>query len=165
MRSCTGWPSRAWIDDPRRTAPDGSSFQLQHWTHSFDYALVAGDGDWREAAIPSRSAEFSEPLLVVRRSRRGRARCRHPARCSTSNRSTVSNWPRSSLPETRWCATAPSPWTPLMLALRLVESRGRTVDAEVRSGLGSVSDLRAADLLETPRPGQSARRDRQRAGL
>ncbi len=36
MRSCTGWPSGVWIDPPpRRTAPDGSNFQLQHWTHTF----------------------------------------------------------------------------------------------------------------------------------
>ncbi|EUA24138.1 family 5 glycosyl hydrolase [Mycobacterium xenopi 4042] len=41
MRSCTGWPSGIWIDEPRRSAPDGSGFQLQHWTHDFDYALVA----------------------------------------------------------------------------------------------------------------------------
>jgi len=44
MRSCTGWPSGVWIDEPRRTAPDGSNFQLQHWTHDFDYALVCDDG-------------------------------------------------------------------------------------------------------------------------
>ena len=65
MRSCTGWPSGVWIDEPRRTAPDGSNFQLQHWTHVFDYALVSGDGDWRHADVPERSAEFSHPLLAV----------------------------------------------------------------------------------------------------
>ncbi len=65
MRSCTGWPSGTWIDPPRRTAPDGSNFQLQHWTHDFDYAIVAADGDWREAGLPARSAEFSQPLLGV----------------------------------------------------------------------------------------------------
>ena len=66
MRSCTGWPSGVWMDpQPRRTAPDGSNFQLQHWTHTFDYALVSGDGDWRSAAVPDRSAEFSHPLLAV----------------------------------------------------------------------------------------------------
>ena len=58
MRSCTGWPSGVWIDEPRRTAPDGSNFQLQHWTHVFDYALVCGAGDWRHAEIPARSAGF-----------------------------------------------------------------------------------------------------------
>ena len=73
MRSCTGWPSGVWIDEPRRTAPDGSNFQLQHWTHTFDYALVSGDGDWRRAEIPARSAEFSHPLLAVTaRTRAGR---------------------------------------------------------------------------------------------
>ena len=52
MRSCTGWPSGTWIDPPRRTAPDGSNFQLQHWTHTFDYAVACGDGDWRDAGHP-----------------------------------------------------------------------------------------------------------------
>ncbi|MGB3476110.1 MAG: alpha-mannosidase, partial [Mycobacterium sp.] len=65
LRSCTSWPSAAWEDDPRRTAPDGSAYQLQHWTHTFDYALVTGDGDWRQAAIPERSAAFGDPLLAV----------------------------------------------------------------------------------------------------
>ncbi|HUL98562.1 MAG TPA: glycoside hydrolase family 38 C-terminal domain-containing protein, partial [Mycobacterium sp.] len=65
MRSCTGWPSGTWIDPPRRTAPDGSNFQLQHWTHTFDYALVSDDGDWRGAGLPVRSAEFSHPLRAV----------------------------------------------------------------------------------------------------
>jgi alpha-mannosidase len=157
MRSCTGWPSRSWIDDPRRTAPDGSSFQLQHWTHSFDHALVAGDGDWHAAAIPSRSAEFSEPLLAVRRPQgsgvlpiSGSLLDVEPgggvqlAALKPGGNPLVRNSTRSV--------------DPADVALRLVESHGRTVDVEVRSGLGDVSDLRAADLLETPRPGQSARR-------
>src|SRR5688572_8417888 len=33
MRSCSGWPSGVWIDPPRRTVPDGSNFQFQHWSH------------------------------------------------------------------------------------------------------------------------------------
>ncbi len=45
--------------------PTARNFQLQHWTHAFDYALVSGDGDWRQADIPARSAEFSRPLLAV----------------------------------------------------------------------------------------------------
>ena len=76
MRSCTGWPSGTWIDEPRRTAPDGSNFQLQHWTHHFDYALVCADGDWRAAEIPTRSAQFSHPLLAVRP---GRSQARLPS--------------------------------------------------------------------------------------
>ncbi|HEU5242519.1 MAG TPA: glycoside hydrolase family 38 C-terminal domain-containing protein, partial [Ornithinibacter sp.] len=65
MRSCTGWPSGVWIDPPRRTTPDGSAFQLQHWTHEFHYALVSGDGDWRDAYLPARGQELSTPLLPV----------------------------------------------------------------------------------------------------
>ncbi|MFC5815573.1 glycoside hydrolase family 38 C-terminal domain-containing protein [Nonomuraea harbinensis] len=63
MRSCTGWPSGVWLDPPRRTGPDGSAFQLQHWTHEFSYALVAGPGDWRANRLPSSGQEFTTPLL------------------------------------------------------------------------------------------------------
>jgi hypothetical protein len=65
MRSCTGWPSGVWIDPPRRTTPDGSAFQLQHWTHEFHYALVSDEGDWRDAYLPARGQAFSTPLLGV----------------------------------------------------------------------------------------------------
>ena len=61
MRSCTGWPSGVWIDPPARTAPDGSSFQLQHWTHRFDYALVSGDGDWRDCDLVRRGQGLQPP--------------------------------------------------------------------------------------------------------
>ncbi|HCU51874.1 MAG TPA: glycoside hydrolase, partial [Micromonosporaceae bacterium] len=64
MRSCTGWPSGVWIDPPKRTLPDGASFQLQHWTHEFRYALVSGEGDWRSLALPSRGQEFNHPLYA-----------------------------------------------------------------------------------------------------
>ncbi|WP_431893903.1 NEW3 domain-containing protein [Nonomuraea sp. bgisy101] len=63
MRSCTGWPSGVWLDPPRRTTPDGSGFQLQHWTHEFSYALAAGDGDWRALGLPAAGQGFSTPLL------------------------------------------------------------------------------------------------------
>ncbi|GAA2391026.1 NEW3 domain-containing protein [Nonomuraea africana] len=63
MRSCTGWPSGVWVDPPRRTTPDGSGFQLQHWTHEFSYALVAGIGDWRALTLPAAGQEFITPLL------------------------------------------------------------------------------------------------------
>ncbi|GAA0986829.1 NEW3 domain-containing protein [Acrocarpospora macrocephala] len=65
MRSCTGWPSGVWIDPPRRTAPDGSGFQLQHWSHSFEYALASGAGDWRDAGVVARAHDFSHPLRAV----------------------------------------------------------------------------------------------------
>ncbi|GAA1555555.1 NEW3 domain-containing protein [Dactylosporangium maewongense] len=62
LRSCTGWPSGVWIDPPRRTAPDGSTFQQQHWTHTFDAALVAGPGDWRATALVRHGHEVNHPL-------------------------------------------------------------------------------------------------------
>src|SRR6266545_2465894 len=51
MRSCSEWPAGTWIDPPRRTVPDGTSFALQHWSHTFEYALVCGAGDWRAAGF------------------------------------------------------------------------------------------------------------------
>ncbi|MFI6801156.1 glycoside hydrolase family 38 N-terminal domain-containing protein [Streptosporangium canum] len=65
MRSCTGWPSGVWIDPPRRTLPDGASFQLMHWTHEFRYALVSGEGDWRTLQLPAQGQEFNHPLYTV----------------------------------------------------------------------------------------------------
>ena len=62
LRSCTGWPSGVWIDPPRRTAPDGSTFQQQHWTHTFDAALVAGAGDWRANRLVRHGHEVNHPL-------------------------------------------------------------------------------------------------------
>ena len=62
LRSCTGWPSGVWIDPPRRTAPDGSNFQQQHWTHHYDYALVTGAGDWRAAGLVRSGHELNHPL-------------------------------------------------------------------------------------------------------
>ncbi|MFJ9098444.1 NEW3 domain-containing protein [Streptomyces sp. NPDC102405] len=64
MRSCTGWPSGVWIDPPRRTTPDGSGFQLQRWSHTFEYAVVAGEGDWRDLGLPARGHEFNHPLTA-----------------------------------------------------------------------------------------------------
>ncbi|MDH6218625.1 NEW3 domain-containing protein [Streptomyces pseudovenezuelae] len=64
MRSCTGWPSGIWVDPPRRTAPDGSAFQLQRWSHTFEYAVVAGEGDWREQQLPRLGHEFNHPLTA-----------------------------------------------------------------------------------------------------
>jgi alpha-mannosidase len=62
MRSCSGWPSGVWLDPPRRTAPDGSSFQFQHWTHRFEYALVGGLGDWRALGLVRAGHDHNEPL-------------------------------------------------------------------------------------------------------
>ncbi|MFD4601053.1 NEW3 domain-containing protein [Streptomyces sp. NPDC058464] len=81
MRSCTGWPSGIWVDPPRRTAPDGSGFQLQRWSHTFEYAVVAGAGDWRELGLPRAGHAFNHPLT---------ARIRPPADAPGSLPRTVS---------------------------------------------------------------------------
>ena len=64
MRSCSGWPSGVWIDPPRRSTPDGANFQFQHWSHRFEYALVASAGDWREAGIVRLGHEYNNPLTT-----------------------------------------------------------------------------------------------------
>jgi alpha-mannosidase len=65
MRSCSAWPSGVWIDGGARTAPDGSSFSWQHWSHTFEYALAAGPGDWRSAGFAPAGQEYNHPLLVT----------------------------------------------------------------------------------------------------
>jgi len=62
MRSCGGWPSGIWLDPPRRTVPDGSSFAWQHWSHTFRYALVAGRGDWRQAGFVRAGQAYNHDL-------------------------------------------------------------------------------------------------------
>jgi alpha-mannosidase len=65
MRSCSGWPSRIWIDGDPRTAPDGSSFAWQHWSHTFEYALASGPGDWRTAGFSASAEEYNHDLIAV----------------------------------------------------------------------------------------------------
>ncbi len=65
MRSCSAWPSGIWIDGDRRTAPDGSSFAWQHWSHTFEYALSSGPGDWRGAGYNAAAEEYNHDLLAV----------------------------------------------------------------------------------------------------
>ena len=67
FRSCSGWPSGVWIDGDRRTAPDGSSFAFQHWSHTFSYALATSGaaGDWRTAGFSAAAEEFNHDLTAV----------------------------------------------------------------------------------------------------
>jgi alpha-mannosidase len=65
MRSCSGWPSRIWIDGDHRTAPDESSFAWQHWSHTFEYALAAGAGDWRTAGLQASAEDYNHDLIAV----------------------------------------------------------------------------------------------------
>jgi alpha-mannosidase len=65
MRSCSGWPSRIWIDGDCRTAPDGSSFAWQHWSHTFEYALASGPGDWRTAGFSANAEAYNHELIAL----------------------------------------------------------------------------------------------------
>jgi alpha-mannosidase len=67
FRACSGWPSGVWIDGDRRTAPDGSSFAWQHWSHTFSYALAsAGTApDWRAAGFSPAAEDYNHDLLAV----------------------------------------------------------------------------------------------------
>lgn len=149
LRSCTGWPSGTWIDEPRRTAPDGSNFQLQHWTHHFDYALACGDGDWRHAEIPNRSAQFSHPLHPVFPDRRRGNLALTGSLLSVEPAGTVhvGTFKAAGNPLT---AGRADPVDPGEVALRLVETTGAATRVSVGSTLGKLGALRLADLLETP---------------
>jgi alpha-mannosidase len=152
MRSCTGWPSGTWIDPPRRTAPDGSNFQLQHWTHTFDYALISGDGDWREADIPARSAEFSRPLLAVAENTTAAGHL--PALGSLLEIEPAGKVALGALKATGnpLAAGSGQPVDPTDgVAVRLVETSGATTDVVVKSGLRRISAASRVDLLEQPR--------------
>jgi len=65
MRSCSTWPCGVWMDGEKRAAPDGTSFAWQHWSHTFEYALAAGPGDWRTAGFPAAGQDYNHELLTV----------------------------------------------------------------------------------------------------
>lgn len=149
LRSCTGWPSGTWIDEPRRTAPDGSNFQLQHWTHDFDYALVCGDGDWRQAELPTRSAQFANPLVaVIPREHRnvlpvaGSLLRVEPAAAVQLGALKAAGNPLA--------AGSVNAVAPGQVALRLVESKGAAARVTIDSDLGRLHAFQQADLLEQP---------------
>ncbi|MEE6169238.1 MULTISPECIES: NEW3 domain-containing protein [unclassified Mycolicibacterium] len=157
MRSCTGWPSGTWIDPPRRTTPDGSNFQLQHWTHTFDYAVVAGDGDWRAVGVCARGAEFNRPLRAVttRRSHAGGL----PAWGSLLEIEPAGHVQLAALKPTGNPLASGSvrPAEPAGgITARLVETAGRTTDVKIRSGLRCAETTRT-DLLEQPRVSSGSR--------
>ncbi len=152
MRSCTGWPSGTWIDPPARKAPDGSSFQLQHWTHAFDFALVSGEGDWRQVDMCSRSAEFNHPMVCVPVEQGsgglgadGSLLGVEPARQVALGALKAAGNPTA--------VGSSAPVDPDALTLRLVETAGAPAAVTLSSGVGELSEVIAADLLETARPG------------
>jgi alpha-mannosidase len=150
MRSCTGWPSGTWIDPPQRKAPDGSNFQLQHWSHTFDFALVAGVGDWRATGMPSRSAEFNHPLLAVPVESGAAALAADGSLLTAGQAGTVqlaTLKPRGN-PTATGSAVAVDP---AQVTIRLVETSGVAAEPVIATSVGTVGDVAAADLLERAR--------------
>ncbi|MBX9640534.1 MAG: alpha-mannosidase, partial [Mycobacteriaceae bacterium] len=147
MRSCTSWPSGTWIDEPRRTAPDGSNFQLQHWTHAFDYALTCGDGDWRHTRLPARSAQFSNPLLAI--TPRERHGALPPAgsllRIEPADSVLLGALKAAGNPLAGGSAR---PVASRDVALRLVETTGAAARVALGSDLGTLRGFKQANLLE-----------------
>ncbi|OBJ50428.1 NEW3 domain-containing protein [Mycobacterium sp. 1423905.2] len=155
MRSCTGWPSGIWIDEPRRSAPDGSTFQQQHWTHAFDYALICDVGDWREARLPTRSADFGNPLRAVTPQHAGGALPRTGSflRVEPADSVQVSVLKAAGNP---LAAGSAQPVQPTQVAVRLVETTGTAARVRLDSPVGEIGALRAADLLENSRGHQDS---------
>jgi alpha-mannosidase len=145
LRSSTGWPSGLWLNEPQRYAPDGSWFQLQHWTHDFEYAIVAGAGDWRAAGFAAQGQAFAHPFTTV--VERG-----VPAAADA----------RASLlrvePATVVAAAVKQSGNPLAfpgdeaiaggLTIRLAESLGRDATATVTLGDAGIESAHLTDLLE-----------------
>ena len=145
MRSCTGWPSGIWLDPPARRTPDGSAFQLQHWTHDFDYALVSSAGDWRAAELVARGSEFSTPLLAtVNPAHPGSLPAEHsfltvePARQVQVQTIKATGNPH---------ATGTTTTDNRKLTVRLVETTGKPTTATVSTPSGWL-DAHETDLLE-----------------
>ena len=146
MRSCSAWPSGIWIDGDRRTAPDGSSFAWQHWSHTFEYALAAGPGDWRTAGFNLLAEDYNHDLIAVT----GGA-VQQPAAGLSVEPATVTVSalkPRGNpLAAGRTRALADAATQNAAVTLRLRETSGRPTTARVRLA-GQVSAAWLTDLLE-----------------
>ncbi|HEY2280287.1 MAG TPA: glycoside hydrolase family 38 C-terminal domain-containing protein, partial [Streptosporangiaceae bacterium] len=146
MRSCSSWPAGVWIDGDRQAMPDGSSFAWQHWSHTFEYALVSGPGDWRQAGFGPAGAAYNHELIS----------------CEGGGQAAVLA-PGVSLvevtgPAVQLSALKPRgnplarglPGLPVAadgLTLRLRETEGRPAQARVRLR-GGIAAARLTDLLE-----------------
>ncbi|MEV1066235.1 NEW3 domain-containing protein [Streptomyces sp. NPDC050263] len=151
MRSCTGWPSGIWVDPPRRTAPDGSAFQLQRWSHTFEYAVVAGEGDWRDLGWPRAGHAFNHPLTARRREPRdtpvGLPRSTALLTLRPEGRVLLDALKPAGSPLARGGTTPADPARGV--AVRAHEVDGRPVRARLTGPTGWAEGVRA-DVLERP---------------
>ncbi|TDC04187.1 glycoside hydrolase [Nonomuraea longispora] len=149
MRSCTGWPSGIWLDPPHRTTPDGSGFQLQHWTHEFSYSLMAGEGDWRALRLPAAAQEHITPLLprTIDTAQQGDLPQVHSLLTLTPARDVLlSTLKVTGNPHAHGRADQPDDG----VTIRLVESTGLGSQAALASPVLPLDRLAQADLLERP---------------
>jgi len=154
LRACTGWPSGVWIDPPRRSAPDGSAFELEHWSHVFDHALVVGPGDWRHAGCVQEAQAYNRPLIgtladphpgVLPRSARllGVRQAEGPGRAVLGAVKPAGNHLASS-------GHGPAdsgPGEGAELTVRLYEAEGQSTDVTLESRFG-LTGARLVNLLE-----------------
>jgi len=165
LRACTGWPSGVWIDPPRRSAPDGSAFELEHWSHVFEHALVFGRGDWREAGIVEEAQAYNRPLVASatqahggRLPREGRlfgiSRARgegaegRPGQLVLSALKPAGNPYAAGGPPATGSADGVGAGGP-EVTLRVYEATGHPVEAEVTSAF-ELERARTANLVEVP---------------
>jgi len=146
MRCCSSWPAGVWIDGDKRAAPDGSSFAWQHWSHTFEYALAAGQGDWRDAGFSAAGTEYNHDLVTCQGG--------GPAAALAPGVSLVS----VDQPAVLLCALKPHgnplaqgrPGLPAAadaLTIRLRETEGRPARARVQLR-GGIASAYLTDLLE-----------------
>src|SRR5206468_12436759 len=63
MRASTTWTPGRCVAGPQRTTPDGARLAWQHWSHTYRYALVSGEGDWRTPGFVRAGQEFNHAVL------------------------------------------------------------------------------------------------------
>jgi alpha-mannosidase len=146
MRACSAWPCGVWIDGEARAAPDGTSFAWQHWSHTFEYALAAGAGDWREAGFAAAGHDYNADLLTVTT---GRHAGPLPARASLVSVEPASAVLAALKPRGNPLAPGPQPRPGDGVTIRLRDAAGRPATARVRLFTG-LTGARAASLLEDP---------------
>ena len=148
MRSCSAWPSGIWIDGELRTAPDGSSFAWQHWSHTFEYALASGPGDWRAAGLVAAAEDYNHDLIAAAPGPGGETRAADTAAgggpllaVEPANVTVSAVKPRGNP-----LASGRVPAGDAEVTVRLRETAGRACTARVR--FPGASSARLTDLLE-----------------